>query len=905
MPGLGGTAAAFERGSQAMGERLKEKRERKEMLSDEDRKLKVNELFAREEAIGKIMPSLKEGTPEYQKYSQILDDINVAKNEIYHPIKNPGALQKDWHWLSGLVHKGKPTPPILSKTTEPGTPSATVVMPGQDVTLPPTTPPTVKLDPASGTTYDVGPMAGKIVSGMVKQGNIDVNHRVQVKNADGSGSSIFSVTIPLDKNGKAVPWEIAGKPNPAIANYALVPGMDVKGRFFTSDGKEPKGGSYKGTNGEERAAAYYNHTGQHLGIFTTADAANQYAGQTHAWTNDGTDKKVFTPSYGEQGNQPPQASAPVKFNTGQQTVTMPATAPSVSAVTPNVGAMDKPQRQRLERRDQAHKETLRDIAAAGLSPEQEAVVRSHTKATEQSLEMQSAMALYDQQNPEASKEDRDRYQTLKLEEVTGIKISNLVGKWQTQQGTMNGRKVALMKNERDGRWTYLDGSAVPEEFLRTFVPDATKAVKKVKDGTPVAIGGGKYAQIWVDPYDPQNQSKWAWTPVGPGRYQQTIKSQGQQIDPSGFVTKTLRTTGPANSVIYDVSKIGQKAEDYSGEESGTQGELATTSPTAPAPVAPRAARPAAPSTTPAAPSGDTPVTDPSVSRGTYQNPLPLDHGSIPYRDKPAGMSDLEWGSLKIGAEGLLNGALVKELGIKEAALPKVQALAEKYGWSPKGLFSPKDKLLIREAGTYLQSWRNSSSLRVIESLTSREKINNAIKAADEKGGFWSDQFTLMFGLSGAEQDFTQRFLQARGTVSGLTQLTRGGRTTEAGIKRLMSELPNPKITHDAKFAQMQLDRLLSEIDVAQKQGFVDSADPFSKSRVDVINRALQSVTPPSAAAPSAGPVKPQQQSAPNLKPGGVVWRTNPDGTKTEMRFKGGAKNVWANYEEVQSGTVTR
>lgn len=134
-------------------------------------------------------------------------------------------------------------------------------------------------------------MTGKPVADMVRQGNVDVNHRIQIKNSDGTGSSIFSVTIPLDKTGRAVQWG-----SPGVANYALVPGIDNNGRFFTPDGNKPKSGHLDG-DGEDRAAAYYNKTGQHLGIFSSSAAADKYAAHTHAWTNDGTDRKVFVPSY--------------------------------------------------------------------------------------------------------------------------------------------------------------------------------------------------------------------------------------------------------------------------------------------------------------------------------------------------------------------------------------------------------------------------------------------------------------------------------------------------------------------------------------------------------------------------------------------------------------------------------
>ena len=156
---------------------------------------------------------------------------------------------------------------------------------------------------STSTSYDVGPQKGRLVPGMLSHGNIDVNHRIQVKNSDGSGSSIFSVTRPIDKDGKAIPWEVEGKPNPSIKSYALIPGIDEKGKFFTADGKKPNEKDKQVIGQlEDRAADYYNKTGHHLGIFKTSKDADTYAGQTHAWTNDGTDKKVYTPSYEEPRN---------------------------------------------------------------------------------------------------------------------------------------------------------------------------------------------------------------------------------------------------------------------------------------------------------------------------------------------------------------------------------------------------------------------------------------------------------------------------------------------------------------------------------------------------------------------------------------------------------------------------
>jgi hypothetical protein len=58
--------------------------------------------------------------------------------------------------------------------------------------------PTPQSASASINTYEVGPLKGQIVPGLVQQGNIDVNHRPGITNDDGSKSSIYSMTVPLD-----------------------------------------------------------------------------------------------------------------------------------------------------------------------------------------------------------------------------------------------------------------------------------------------------------------------------------------------------------------------------------------------------------------------------------------------------------------------------------------------------------------------------------------------------------------------------------------------------------------------------------------------------------------------------------------------------------------------------------
>lgn len=157
--------------------------------------------------------------------------------------------------------------------------------------------------------YDVGPLAGKPIPGMVQKGNIDVNHRPQIHNDDGSMSSIYSMTIPIDKDGSPWPGDYDKAPS-----YALVPSI-ANGKFLTPNGKIPNEDDRDAKSAlEDAATQYYGKTREHLGIFKSADAADKYATATHAWGNDGTDTEVYAPSYkGDSNlviNPGPQTAAP-------------------------------------------------------------------------------------------------------------------------------------------------------------------------------------------------------------------------------------------------------------------------------------------------------------------------------------------------------------------------------------------------------------------------------------------------------------------------------------------------------------------------------------------------------------------------------------------------------------------
>lgn len=107
------------------------------------------------------------------------------------------------------------------------------------------------------------------------------------------------MTVPVGKDGHSLPWGDKG-----IVGYALVPSI-ANGKFLTPDGKMPKNAENPKTQAEKDALSqledaatnYYDKTRQQLGIFKTEKDADKYAGATHAYGADGTDRKVYVPSY--------------------------------------------------------------------------------------------------------------------------------------------------------------------------------------------------------------------------------------------------------------------------------------------------------------------------------------------------------------------------------------------------------------------------------------------------------------------------------------------------------------------------------------------------------------------------------------------------------------------------------
>jgi hypothetical protein len=147
------------------------------------------------------------------------------------------------------------------------------------------------------------------------------------------------------------------------------------------------------------------------------------------------------------------------------------------------------------------------------------------------------------------------------------------------------------------------------------------------------------------------------------------------------------------------------------------------------------------------------------------------------------------------------------------------ALARQFGWE-QGKFTPKEQVMLREAATFLQEGINNPALAALDGGTwDRLKMAQA-SLTPEKEGIISRTATLLSakGLNSQQQEYARWYKQMVGTISGLAQLVRSGRATEATIERLVAELPNPYNTVSSADARNRLQRLVREINIAMQKG---------------------------------------------------------------------------------------
>ncbi|MCA1831233.1 MAG: hypothetical protein LC750_00535 [Actinobacteria bacterium] len=117
---------------------------------------------------------------------------------------------------------------------------------------------------ANGTTrLDYARLGGGApalpTKGVLEPGNIDLGNRPSVKNPDGTISTVRSIDVAMEPDGKAV----LGKPD--AQTRVLIPTVSDDGRIMS----------------DREAVDTYNRTGKHLGKFSSAEAVEAYAKELH------------------------------------------------------------------------------------------------------------------------------------------------------------------------------------------------------------------------------------------------------------------------------------------------------------------------------------------------------------------------------------------------------------------------------------------------------------------------------------------------------------------------------------------------------------------------------------------------------------------------------------------------
>lgn len=161
------------------------------------------------------------------------------------------------------------------------------------------------------------------------------------------------------------------------------------------------------------------------------------------------------------------------------------------------------------------------------------------------------------------------------------------------------------------------------------------------------------------------------------------------------------------------------------------------------------------------------------------------------------------------ANNILDGQDSKDIP-NPRARAAAEAMASAYGWG-RGVFTPQQKVQFKVATDFLQQLKDSPSLSVLDSYLSREKIARAMK--DPKQMDMMDRIAA-YNLTPKEADFVRLVNAARGTVAGLSTITRSGRATNNQVTTIATELPNVFQSSSSTDAKARIDQLLKEANIA-------------------------------------------------------------------------------------------
>jgi hypothetical protein len=476
-------AQVFEAGWEEGQAAAQQRRARKQALSDEEFKLHLDEA---QQNIGNLQQKLANFTPGTTDYLQTKQDLDYAiqsRNDLFHPAKNPGALQKFGHLLRltkapqpqsmTMQPAGIQQPAYITEPVEIG------AQPGYGATTAAAPP---KAGAAPQEAAPINPYETMVIpnpKGLIEAGNLPIWNRPTVQNADGSHSSELSISIG-DDQGREV----------------LVPTV-VNGKFLTPDGKMPPLVNGKIPPAEDwdkypqwkaLKKAAWNHfqkTGENLGKFDNPDNANAYAQTLHSRGKERTPQQVKEWALYQMVAAPSQPVARIGLTAqpGLEAMTIPGmevpagpALPAGPAVKVQGPAQTPGQlRARALANQKAQQEANMLAAGAPLSLEQQAVQQAQAASAGELATIQGKMRNYDILYPDATQEQRQaRLDELMQTTQTGnFKTQNLI--------LADGSEITAQQDAKTGKWYDMNNKPIPPELLKTAKvapkPTANKGLK--------------------------------------------------------------------------------------------------------------------------------------------------------------------------------------------------------------------------------------------------------------------------------------------------------------------------------------------------------------------------------------------------------------------------------------------
>lgn len=785
------------------------------------RQKKASDLIEARNGLLTKLPSLLgpsgEETDDYKKAYQALTQANADLAQMYHPNNDPSALKQDWHFLLEKMHNIKQPKDKTPSSVTTQTPAVTLNAPAAPITTP-----ELPADAATGqaavpSTTTPGMVAqplmvtqsfsGKSSPGMVAQGNLDLSNRPNIDNGDGTHSSTFSMSFGTDKGEVLVPGVGDGKTYPARQLRVLYTLPDGSQKWAVP-GNQPHNwiAPERPTPQNNEALNQYQKTGKNFGTFEDEKSADAYGKTLHE------DQE----KYGNNGvnAHPVSKSGNITIPAGPKTTITKAPTPSWGQA--------QVLKQKAEAMQRAYRDTDLSIAAAPLSPVQQATVEARAAAAKQEAEINSALAIAKKLGIDITPEEIK--QKMGLKSFALKPIPGAAGQPVQQPDGSYARPMYTS-----------DNATVWQPMPAGWKPNI-KAVR----GTVIKSKDGKWYQTWVNPYDTSKII--GVQPFTPGRQYTGSTSSSSSTDPFGLTTSTSRSTTPNNqpAVDMDITGIPVLSENFTGEEDinspAAQGQ---TPPSAPSgspnkSVAPTVAHPASvakpttggtpkvhpkPTATPAQLRSQIPA-PPQASKTT----LPLDAtGHIP--------ANAPYNASLIGAANqLIDGMDIAKLTIPQKAKEAASNLARTYGWGGQGMFTPREALQLKEGASFLSMMANSPTLKVLDNGFFSNIPMTGSSSDPAKEGFFGKLLTNAAARNQTpeQQKFMDLYRQLDAMAIGLRALVQTGRGTQKQTDLLISELPNPYNTPNSEDAKRRLALVQKELEIASKTGHLPEFEEMQK-----------------------------------------------------------------------------